>query len=114
MEYYKGILILTSNRANAIDRAFQSRIHLTLRYPSLSTEAKTAIWKHFVQGTTWAAGNTLTDEHYQKLNTLPVNGREIKNIVKTAFLLASRDKAPLSIENLKKVVDATIEGGSLD
>ncbi|KAK8108119.1 uncharacterized protein PG998_010132 [Apiospora kogelbergensis] len=102
VEYYKGILILTSNRANAIDRAFQSRIHLTLRYPSLSTEAKTAIWKHFVQGTTWAAGNTLTDEHYEKLNTLPVNGREIKNIVKTSFLLASRDKAPLSIEHLKE------------
>ncbi|KAK8024468.1 P-loop containing nucleoside triphosphate hydrolase protein [Apiospora rasikravindrae] len=108
VEYHKGILILTTNRAEAIDSAFQSRIHLTLRYPGLSAEAKATIWRQFVQGTKWAPGNTLTDEQYQELAALRVNGREIKNIVKTAFLLASRDKSPLGLEHLKKVVDATM------
>ena len=77
---------MTTNRAEAIDRAFQSRIHLTLRYPGLTAEAKTTIWRQFVQGTRWAAGNTLVDEQYQKLAALPINGREIKNIVKTEGL----------------------------
>lgn len=99
---------MTTNRIEAIDSAFQSRIHLTLRYPSLTAEAKTTIWRQFVENTKWAPGDTLTDEQYQKLATLGVNGREIKNIVKTGFLLASRNKSPLRFEHLKKVVDATM------
>lgn len=104
---------MTTNRAEAIDRAFQSRIHLTLRYPGLTAEAKTTIWRQFVEGTRWAAGNTVADEQYQKLATLPINGREIKNIVKTAFLLASQEKSPLGLEHMKKVVDATMGEGLL-
>lgn len=40
VEYYKGIFIMTTNRAEAIDCAFQSRIHLALHYPGLSVEAR--------------------------------------------------------------------------
>lgn len=100
---------MTSNRGSAIDRAFQSRIHLTLRYPSLTAEAKAAIFRHFIQGSNWASGNTVTSEQYQRLAALPINGREIKNLVKTAFLLASRSNAALSLEHVKQVIDATIE-----
>jgi len=109
IEYHRGILIMTSNRGASIDRAFQSRIHLTLRYPSLTVEAKATIFRHFIEGSSWTLGNTVTPEQYEKLATLPINGREIKNLVKTAFLLASRANVALSLEHVKKVVDATIE-----
>jgi SpoVK/Ycf46/Vps4 family AAA+-type ATPase len=109
VEYHKGILIMTTNRASTIDQAFQSRIHLTLRYPSLTTEAKLAIWKQFISNNKWAAGNTISAEQYEKLAGLNVNGREIKNMAKTAFLLASQEKAPLSMVHLQKVMDATME-----
>ncbi|KAK8026234.1 P-loop containing nucleoside triphosphate hydrolase protein [Apiospora arundinis] len=111
IEYHNGILILTTNRYEAIDRAFQSRMHLTLRYPKLTSETKMVIWQQFVRSTKWAAGNTVTDDQYEKLASLDINGREIKNIVKTAFLLASREKAPLGLGHVKKVVNATMGDG---
>ncbi|KAH7323170.1 P-loop containing nucleoside triphosphate hydrolase protein [Stachybotrys elegans] len=109
VEYHSGILIMTTNRASAIDQAFQSRIHLTLRYPALSADAKMVIWKHFIQNNKWAAGNTITPDQYARLAGLNINGREIKNLVKTAFLLASQKKAPLGMVHLRKVMDATME-----
>lgn len=36
LEYYSGILFITTNRVGAIDEAFQSRVHLSLYYPHLS------------------------------------------------------------------------------
>ena len=32
LEYYKGVMFLTTNRVSAFDAAFQSRIHLTINY----------------------------------------------------------------------------------
>ncbi|TQN68631.1 ATP-dependent zinc metalloprotease FtsH, partial [Colletotrichum shisoi] len=48
LEYHRGILVMTTNRADSIDRAFQSRIHLTLHYPDLDAAAKEHIWRQFV------------------------------------------------------------------
>ncbi|KAI2768374.1 hypothetical protein F4815DRAFT_58946 [Daldinia loculata] len=35
LEYYNGLLFLTTNRVNTIDEAFKSRIHMSLYYPPL-------------------------------------------------------------------------------
>lgn len=40
LEYYNGVLFLTTNRVGTIDEAFKSRIHLSLYYPPL-TEKQT-------------------------------------------------------------------------
>jgi hypothetical protein len=45
LEYYDGLLFLTTNRAGALDEAFRSRIHLTLYYPPLSYQQTMDIWK---------------------------------------------------------------------
>ncbi|GJC77371.1 putative AAA domain-containing protein [Colletotrichum liriopes] len=45
LEYHCGILIMTTNRADSIDRAFQSRIHLTLHYLDLDVKAREHIWR---------------------------------------------------------------------
>ncbi|KAI1175392.1 hypothetical protein F4777DRAFT_588589 [Nemania sp. FL0916] len=36
LEYYNGLLFLTTNRVGAIDEAFKSRIHMSLYYPPLN------------------------------------------------------------------------------
>ncbi|KAI1407978.1 hypothetical protein F5Y13DRAFT_173564 [Hypoxylon sp. FL1857] len=36
LEYYRGILFLTTNRTGALDEAFRSRAHISLSYPHLS------------------------------------------------------------------------------
>ncbi|KAI0401647.1 hypothetical protein F4802DRAFT_579320 [Xylaria palmicola] len=35
LEYYNGILFLTTNRVGTLDEAFKSRVHLSLYYPAL-------------------------------------------------------------------------------
>ncbi|KAK3682063.1 hypothetical protein B0T22DRAFT_530543 [Podospora appendiculata] len=45
LEYYSGILFLTTNRVGAIDDAFRSRLHLTLYYPKLTRKQTTEIFK---------------------------------------------------------------------
>jgi hypothetical protein len=37
LEYYEGILFLTTNRVGVFDETFKSRIHLPLYYPLLGT-----------------------------------------------------------------------------
>ncbi|KAK6863622.1 hypothetical protein PG995_000150 [Apiospora arundinis] len=46
LEYYEGILILTSNRVGTFDEAFKSRILLSLHYENLSEGQRTKIWKN--------------------------------------------------------------------
>ncbi|KAK8065118.1 hypothetical protein PG997_011865 [Apiospora hydei] len=38
LEYYNGILFLTTNRVGTLDEAFKSRVHLSLYYPALGKE----------------------------------------------------------------------------
>ncbi|TLS23834.1 hypothetical protein PpBr36_09123 [Pyricularia pennisetigena] len=101
---------MTSNRANSIDPAFKSRVHLILHYPELSESAKCILWKQFVMRAGWPSN--LTDQQYDGLAKLGMNGREIKNAVKIAFLLASREEKPLEVRHVKTVLDATREAGA--
>ncbi|KAK4113529.1 hypothetical protein N656DRAFT_625556 [Canariomyces notabilis] len=38
LEYYSGVLFLTTNRVGSLDEAFKSRIHLSLYYPPLNSK----------------------------------------------------------------------------
>ncbi|KLU89558.1 hypothetical protein MAPG_08529 [Magnaporthiopsis poae ATCC 64411] len=45
LEYYEGILFLTTNRVGVFDEAFKSRIHLPLYYPPLNWKHTEKIWR---------------------------------------------------------------------
>lgn len=45
LEYYNGILFLTTNRVGSFDEAFKSRIHMSLYYPPLERDQTIAIWE---------------------------------------------------------------------
>ncbi|PLB53481.1 hypothetical protein P170DRAFT_508091 [Aspergillus steynii IBT 23096] len=45
LEYYSGILFLTTNRVGILDEAFKSRIHLTLHYRNLSRDQTLGIFE---------------------------------------------------------------------
>jgi SpoVK/Ycf46/Vps4 family AAA+-type ATPase len=84
LEYYEGILFLTTNRVKQIDDAFHSRIHVSLHYPSLNDISRRQIWKTFC--------SHLNDAELNTVATVDLNGRQIKNVLKTAQLLAKRGK----------------------
>lgn len=102
---------MTTNRGDSIDSAFHSRVHLTLNYPELQPDAKEHIWRQFV--TKSAESSSLTDETFGNLAQLPLNGRQIKNIVKSATLLATQQKKSVGMEQIQIVLTATGHGAGM-
>lgn len=47
LEYYQGILFLTTNRIGTFDEAFISRIDVPIYFPALTNEQRTRIWSTF-------------------------------------------------------------------
>ncbi|EHK22006.1 uncharacterized protein TRIVIDRAFT_132053, partial [Trichoderma virens Gv29-8] len=48
LEYYQGILILTTNRYTSFDPAFKSRIHFYLDYSNLCVHTRRTLWRNFM------------------------------------------------------------------
>ena len=51
LEYYAGILFLTTNRVGSIDPAFKSRIHISLFYPRFDLEATLRLYAPYITRT---------------------------------------------------------------
>ncbi len=80
LEYFQGILFLTTNRVETFDDAFQSRIHIALRYGELSTKAKKSVFKMFIERVRVLEGvDTMpfTEEDYNNLARNNLNGRQV-------------------------------------
>jgi AAA+ superfamily predicted ATPase len=89
VEYYQGILILTTNLVNTIDEAFRSRINIAIEFKELSYTTRLKIWTTFITG----VDRSLID-HTRILAEVsdwanePLNARQIRNVVLTAESLA--------------------------
>ena len=108
LEYFQGILFLTTNRVETFDDAFQSRIHVALRYGDLTTKAKRSVWKMFLDKVRDKDGletADFTEEDYRGLSKHNLNGRQIKNAVRTAQALAINKKQKLGMDHIKRVLD---------
>lgn len=104
LEYYAGVLILTTNRVAEFDEAFRSRIHVSIYYPPLKKSSTDAIWNMNIKKLAemqvdcdpkdiqdfrdafWK--NTKQGEDGKKRRW---NGRQIKNAFQTALALANWD-----------------------
>ncbi|KAI1479212.1 hypothetical protein F4774DRAFT_138082 [Daldinia eschscholtzii] len=115
IEYYRGILFLTTNRVGHFDDAFISRIHVIIRYNNLNQEDRKKIWNQFFNKlsderedfiiTGRAKAYVLEDETISKLEW---NGREIRNAFQTAVALAEyrfSQKANKSKQDLGPTLD---------
>lgn len=92
LEYFEGILILTTNRVGAFDPAFKSRIHLAIKYSPLTQQFRRDLWLTFIfKASNGIWPNWLDQSHLDKLSTPELNGRQIKNIVRTAQALSLSD-----------------------
>lgn len=166
LEYYEGIMFLTTNRVQTFDAAFQSRIHISLEYKELDIKSRKSVWMNFLRqhdvaqaaardrppkplasaakaaprrrsaasranSVTSPPATTAEDaataeadaakalhlKHtlpheispadVEKLAAMSMNGRQIKNILKTAQLLASQRGEGLSFKHVDTVMDVT-------
>jgi DNA replication protein DnaC len=102
LEYFRGLLFLTTNRTGQIDDSFSSRIHAKIQYPKLDNEKRLNIWKTFFEkldarsikpdGTKrWYVAKTAREYVLSSPEILASewNGREIRNTFQTALALAT-------------------------
>ncbi|KAH6672437.1 P-loop containing nucleoside triphosphate hydrolase protein [Halenospora varia] len=114
MEYYEGILILTTNRIQSFDEAFKSRIHLAIKYHALSPSYRASLWKSFIISTLNPAQSSeaqywypwLTDAYLDEMGKEELNGRQIKNTVRTAYALSVSAKLLLSPQDIETALKA--------
>jgi len=108
LEYYDGILILTSNRVGTFDQAFKSRIQLALHYENLTKPQRRKIWRNFFNrlkdlGETEVDYDDLGD-HIGELAEHDMNGRQIRNAITTARQLAQFDGKKFSYAQLQHAI----------
>ncbi|KAI9737349.1 MAG: hypothetical protein M1834_009503 [Cirrosporium novae-zelandiae] len=113
LEYYTGILFLTTNRVGAFDEAFTSRIHISLYYPPLDRMQTMKIWAMNLDRLMQRKGQRMiidvpmikqfAREQYENGGTKDSrwNGRQIRNAFQTATALAEFDAAEANIKRSK-------------
>ncbi|KAK0743541.1 P-loop containing nucleoside triphosphate hydrolase protein [Schizothecium vesticola] len=111
LEYYQGILILTTNRIGQFDAAFESRVHVSLQYPDLDENSRRQIWKTFIRNLRESGRQNvdvrIEDKDLARLARLNVNGRQIKNIINCARIVAKDMDDALSVSHIDLVLEVT-------
>lgn len=98
LEYYSGILFLTTNRIGSFDEAFISRIHISLYYPGLDQESTYKVWMMNLKRLKESGHKVFVSEeqilafakdHWRLgKDGSRCNGRQIRNAFQTALALA--------------------------
>lgn len=106
LEYYDGVLFLTTNRAGDIDQAFYSRISMVIHYDALDEEAREKVWKNLFE----LYGITGVD--VKTLSKFSINGRRIKNVCRISLALARAKGELPKTETFVKVINENSGNGS--
>ncbi|OQD98096.1 hypothetical protein PENSOL_c010G01044 [Penicillium solitum] len=123
LDYFQGILFLTTNRVGSFDEAVMSRIHVQIGYDPLDEDSRKQIWDGYFKKLSKNHNNDGQEircsydakEFVRKsedLRALRWNGREIRNAFQTAVALAcfqaKQEGSPipeLTDDHLRQVVN---------
>lgn len=81
LEYFSGVLFLTTNQGQSLDQAILSRVHLNLVYKDLNTEARRVIFKQVIEMND--ATSSITEDELVSLANVNLNGRQVWKISKS-------------------------------
>ncbi|KAI1734072.1 hypothetical protein F4680DRAFT_365008 [Xylaria scruposa] len=84
LEYYAGILFLTTNRVGSIDPAFKSRIHISLFYPKFDLEATLKLYSTFIK-------RTRSEQERLKSANFKIKEKEILKFARRHFRQAEKE-----------------------
>ena len=110
LEYYDGILILTSNRVGMFDEAFKSRIQVALHYENLNRSSRKKIWQNFLDMLEEDDEDVNFDDlkyHLDDLAGKELNGRQIRNVLTTARQLALFKNERLDWKHLEQALSVS-------
>jgi SpoVK/Ycf46/Vps4 family AAA+-type ATPase len=97
LEYFRGIIFLTTNLYDTIDTAFRSRVNIHLLFNPLPPTSRLVLWRKFIErlppsktecnedegGEPTRPIDGLDKDDLKELAKWELNGREIKNAIKT-------------------------------
>ena len=114
LEYFDGILFMTTNRPGDIDDAVHARIHLSIGMPALNADERATIWSNFIREldpTTYSsrAKSALMMHASNNYAANNLNGRQIRNSMRMAIALAHLDGATVDPGHLDQVMDLNRE-----
>ncbi|KAK0637655.1 ATPase family AAA domain-containing protein 3 [Lasiodiplodia hormozganensis] len=114
MEYFGGLLFLTTNRVEHIDDAFMSRVHVAIGFEKLDVAKRRGIWASFLDKLEREAKGqiSVSDEarkfvlESDEMAEVEWNGREIRNAFQSAIAIAEYEasKDPDFKEEVDEIV----------
>ena len=101
LEYYRGVLFMTTNRGTLVDDAIISRLTARFRYTAPSKEDQTQLWRILADQN----AIKLSDAEIAKIvkGTSNLSGRDIKNLLKLAFVAEIKSGKPITAETVARV-----------
>jgi len=99
LERFDGILFLTTNRVSNIDVAIKSRMSIILGYNPFTKEERKQVWKNLINSNLIK----LSEEDFNTLSELELNGREIKHCIKMAIATSEQGDL-IGVDNIKNVL----------
>lgn len=119
LEYYDGVLILTTNRLKTFDIAVQSRVYFAIKHKDLDDKQKKAIYKTFIEQLTddnttnkqqllgWVDDDEQTEE-YGGSPFEELNGRQIRAVLFSAASIPQDDSHKrLKLDHIRKFLRET-------
>jgi len=96
LDYFPGIMFLTTNRSDVIDPAILSRVTIKLDYPDLDDTARDKIWQVMFK----LVGQTI--ETTGSLPELVINGRQIRNLMRLGVSMYGKQVTAEQVESLSE------------
>ena len=127
LEYYRGIIFLTTNLYDTIDAAFRSRVNIHLLFSRLSESSRLLVWRKFLQrlpppkrvtpveedmdsegdSATPSQKHDIDEEDLEELSKWQLNGREIKNAIKTVKTWCDTKGYEINLTRLESGIKVT-------
>lgn len=101
LEYYKGVMFMTTNRADLVDDAIASRCVARISYAIPTVPDQKRIWRILADN----AGAKISDKDIGVFATEhpELSGRDVKNLLKLAMLMSVARDVPITSKLIKEV-----------
>lgn len=101
LEYYAGIMFMTTNRPDIVDDAIASRCIARVQYEIPSPEDQKKIWGVLADSAKVKIEQKELDKILEK--HMELSGRDIKNLLKLAIMVSLNKKVPITAELIGRV-----------
>lgn len=101
LEYYQGLLFMTTNRGEDVDDAIASRCLARIGYETPSVDDQKKIWRTLANTSGMEISDDAIDTVANQFREL--SGRDVKNLLKLAGMVASAKGVPINAEMIATV-----------